>query len=360
MSFTSLTPQGETNTSPTALLDAAATRLARKLEAALPQSGELGVTDALSALQVLVTSVRAILSGEDVASATTTLLRPTLHARLIEALRSEVITPPLRPEQAQPSLTVVRALQAAREALRGEGYHDLRDRLTQPDAFELLVEVAHDLRSPLTSILFLSEALRIGHSGGVNEVQRSQLGLIYSAALGLASVASDIVDLARNGKGLVETEPEAYSLGEVFRGVVDLVGPMADEKGVELRVKVPDLEQSYGHPAALGRIVLNLTTNALKFTEQGYVEIGVTRKSRSELEFYVRDTGRGISEERQRDLFQPFKKRSERNGHYFSGSGVGLTIANRLTRALGSELLLETAPDWGTRFFFVIEAPPIQ
>jgi signal transduction histidine kinase len=186
------------------------------------------------------------------------------------------------------------------------------------------------------------------------------LGLIYSAALGLASVASDIVDLARNGKGLVESEPEAYSLGEVFRGVVDLVGPMADEKRVELRVKVPDLDQAYGHPTALGRILLNLTTNALKFTDQGYVEIGVTRKSRNELEFYVRDTGRGISVEQQRELFQPFKKRSERNGHYFSGSGVGLTIANRLARSLGSELLLDTAPDWGTRFSFVVEAPPVQ
>jgi signal transduction histidine kinase len=325
MTSISHTSQGETSTSPTALLDAAATRLAWKIEAALPQTGKLAVADALSELQVLVRSVGAILSGEDVAGATTTLLRPTLHARLIEALRSEVVTPPVRPEQVQPSLAVVRALQAAQETLWGEGNHDLRERLTQPDAFEL-----------------------------------SQLGLIYSAALGLASVASDIVDLAQNGKGLVESEPEAYSLGEVFRGVVDLVGPMADEKQVELRVKVPDFEQAYGHPIALGRILLNLTTNALKFTDQGYVEIGVTRKSRSDIEFYVRDTGRGISAEQQRELFQPFKKRSERDGHYFSGSGVGLTIARRLTRSLGSELLLDTAPDWGTRFYFVVEAPPIQ
>ena len=323
----SLTPtSSQIAMSPSALLEAATERLALRIDAALPSSGELAATDARSELRALQASVESILSGEDVAKATTSLLRPTLHVRLIEALMSEVVAAPVKAEHAQATLNVVRALQATREALRGEGSHDLKERLTQPDAFELLVEVAHDLRSPLTSILFLSEALRVGHSGEVNEVQRSQLGLIYSAALGLASVASDIVDLARDGRGLVECEPEPYSLAEVFRGVVDLVGPMADEKRVELRVEVPDFERSYGHPTALGRILLNLTTNALKFTDHGYVEIGVVRRSRSELEFYVRDTGRGISEEQQKELFQPFKKRSEQSGHYFSGSGVGLTI----------------------------------
>jgi signal transduction histidine kinase len=81
-----------------------------------------------------------------------------------------------------------------------------------PDAFELLVEVAHDFRSPLTSILFLAEALRDGHSGPVTDVQRSQLGLVYSAAFGLASIASDIMDLAREEKDLTADEAEPFSL----------------------------------------------------------------------------------------------------------------------------------------------------
>jgi signal transduction histidine kinase len=110
----------------------------------------------------------------------------------------------------------------------------------------------------------------------------------------------------------------------------------------------------------LGRVLLNLTTNALKFTDEGYVEIGVQHRSRSLLEFYVRDTGRGISAERQSELFQPFKKRPSREGHFFSGSGVGLSIARRLVRSMGSDLVLETAPGWGTRFSFVIDVPQLH
>jgi signal transduction histidine kinase len=359
-----MSPTGRTHSAavvtPTGLLEEAAGRLTRRVETAFPPSGQLAAHDPLAELRTVVASVEGILRGGDPANAATALLHPSLHLRLLEALIGEAVTHATGANQAEASVALVRACQAAREALRGEGAQDLRDRLTQPDAFELLVEVAHDLRSPLTSILFLSEALRVGHSGEVNEIQRSQLGLIYSAALGLASVASDIVDFARDGKGLVDSEPEPYSIAEVFRGVVDLVGPMADEKRVDLRVVVQDLEQSHGHPSALGRILLNLTSNALKFTEHGYVELGVKRLSRDALEFYVRDTGRGITEEQQRELFQPFKKRSAKGGHYFSGSGVGLTIARRLTRALGSELQLESAPEWGSRFYFVLEPPSIQ
>jgi signal transduction histidine kinase len=359
-----MSPTGRTQsaaiTTPSELLEEVAGRLARRIETAFPPSGQVTPHDPLAELRMVVTSVEGILTGGDPTDATTALLHPSLHLRLLEALVGEAVSYGTTVDRAEAVVVLVRACQEAKEALRGEGAQDLRSRLTQPDAFELLVEVAHDLRSPLTSILFLSEALRVGHSGQVNEVQKSQLGLIYSAALGLASVASDIVDFARDGKGLVDGEPEPYSIAEVFRGVVDLVGPMADEKRVDLRVVVQDMEQSHGHPAALGRILLNLTSNALKFTEHGYVELGVRRIARDALEFYVRDTGRGITEEQQRELFQPFKKRSAKGGHYFSGSGVGLTIARRLARALGSELELESAPEWGSRFYFVLKDPPIQ
>ncbi|MEX0837112.1 MAG: HAMP domain-containing sensor histidine kinase, partial [Gemmatimonadota bacterium] len=144
---------------------------------------------------------------------------------------------------------------------------DLRSRMVGPDAFELLVEVAHDFRSPLTSILFLSETLRDGHSGEVNDLQRSQLGLMYSAAFGLANVATDVVDLARRGLDLVDEEPSPYGFAEVFRNVERMIRPMVEEKGLELRIEIPDRGQSEGHPHALGRVMLNLTTNAVKFTD---------------------------------------------------------------------------------------------
>jgi len=345
--------------SPATLLAEAAGRLSERLRT-LPASGTIAPETAVDETATLLSCVLAILDGAEVQSAATPLCRPALHTQLAHALRREVLALTSERDDPAPTLAVVRALEQTIEAVSGEDAEDLRTRLGNPDAFELLIEVAHDLRSPLTSILFLSETLRVGHSGAVNDVQRSQLGLMYSAALGLVSVSSDIVDLARGSRGLIDGEPEPYSVAEMFRGVEEMVRPMAEEKRIELRVVVSEHEQAHGHPVALGRVILNLTTNALKFTDEGFVEIGVQRRTRTQLEFYVRDTGRGISEDRQKELFQPFKKRIARDGHFFSGSGVGLSIARRLVRSMGSELHLETAPGWGTRFSFLLDTAPLH
>jgi len=241
-----------------------------------------------------------------------------------------------------------------------EDARDLKSYLKGPGAFELLVEVAHDFRSPLTSILFLAEALRDGHSGPVTEVQRSQLGLIYSAAFGLASIASDVMDLARKEQDLISSEPEPYAVGEVFRSVERMVRPLVEEKRLELRIAVPERWQALGHPHALSRVLLNLTTNALKFTDEGGVELGVRPLPHGRMEYYVQDTGRGISPEQRQTLFQPFKRRTGTHveGHYFSGSGIGLSIARRLLHAMGSELILDRSDENGTRFTFALSATP--
>ncbi len=339
-------------------LRAAGAQVARRLDPLLDGTGPWSKSEATEALEHLLECVARVLEGTRSGLEATELVGPSVHLRLIDGLVDAVIAGDVTSDP-QAALDVLRALRSVRCTLAGVSSEDLETRMSQPDAFELLVEVAHDLRSPLTSILFLSEALRAGHSGPVNELQRSQLGLIYSAALGLASVSSDIVDLARDARGLIEGDREPYALAEVFQGVEDLLRPMAEEKRIELRVSVEEYEKSYGYPLALGRVLLNLTSNALKFTDQGYVELGVQRRSR-QLEFFVRDTGRGISPERQDDLFQPFKKRADQQGQFFSGSGVGLNIARRLVRGMGSELEWETAPDVGTRFWFVLEEPTIQ
>lgn len=341
---------------PGELLDEATQCLVERIESVLPDSGELPKNAALDELLLVREAVEEILGGTLAPQACERLGRLRLDARLVQALRREVVS---EERSDDPSIVVqlVRVLDIVLDSILPTDPTDLRARLGEPDAFELLVEVAHDLRSPLTSILFLSETLRVGHSGEINEVQRSQLGLIYSAALGLASVSSDMVDLARGGRGLADADIEPYSVSEVFRGVERMASPMAEEKGVELRVEPPGYDRALGHPVALGRALLNLVTNSLKFTDQGYVEMGAVRSSRSTMEFYVRDTGRGISKEAQKALFQPFKKAEQRQGHFFSGSGLGLTIVRRLVRSMGSELRLETRPNWGTRFYFTLHAP---
>ena len=183
--------------------------------------------------------------------------------------------------------------------------------------------------------------------------------MVYSAALGLISVTSDLVELAKDEKNLVEaSDSKPFSVAEVVHGVAEMVRPMAEEKGIELRVQVPDLEQGHGHPMAISRILLNLATNGLKFTSEGYVEIGVTRRSQRFIDFHVRDTGRGIPAEQLEQLFQPFRKRARGDTHFFSGSGLGLSICQKIVRAMGSELDVESRADWGTRFQFTLDVSP--
>jgi len=314
-------------------------------------------------LRSLESDLAQIMAGSDPALMQDRVVSEPLVEPSIRALQRELIREGCEePECASAVLAALRALTSLEEALplattaRGEQPRDLEAEMTGADAFELLVEVAHDFRSPLTSILFLAEALRDGHSGPVTDVQRSQLGLIYSAAFGLASIASDVMDLARRERDLIQSEDEAFALTELFAHVERMVRPIVEEKGLELRVVVPERWQTRGHRHAISRVLLNLTTNALKFTDVGSVELGVLPKPHGRLEYYVQDTGRGITPEQRRRLFQPFKPRSGggRASKYFSGSGIGLSISRRLLHAMGSELSLDSSDERGSRFSFVL------
>lgn len=287
-----------------------------------------------------------------------------LIRRLIEALRLESLrlwadgdAGGSEPEEV---LEVLHALEELGRRTLPKHARDFASRLTDPDGFELLVEVAHDLRSPLTSISFLAETLRSGHSGEVNEVQRTQLGLIYSAAMGMTTVVSDVMELARRGADLTEEEPASFSVAEVFDEVRRLVQPIAEEKHIDLRFELPEHERVIGHAAAIHRVLLNLVTNALKFTEEGWVTVAARYVDRGVMEFSVRDTGRGIDEESQKKLFQPFRRGGDGRGSFFSGSGLGLSIARRLVMAMGSDLEFQSKEGWGTcfRFRVALEAVP--
>jgi signal transduction histidine kinase len=234
---------------------------------------------------------------------------------------------------------------------------DLAACLSGPHGLDLVVELAHDLRSPLTSILFLAESLQQGQGGPVTPEQSRQLGLVYSAALCLCATASDVLELARGGQRLVDRAPAPFSVAEVFASVRSMILPIAEEKRLDVRVVHPVPERRTGHERALSRVLLNLATNAVKFTDSGFVEIAALPVGARRLEFSVRDTGHGIDAARLRTLFQPVRRPPATQREHFSSSGLGLTICRKLVRAMGSELQIETRPQWGTRFYFEVDAP---
>jgi signal transduction histidine kinase len=232
----------------------------------------------------------------------------------------------------------------------------LGEGLTGPDALELFVEAAHDLRSPLSAILFLADTLHSGRSGEVNKTQHRQLGLIYSAALGLSGLLNDALDLAHGGRELADGEPVPLSLRELLESAADIARPMAEEKDLRIVLTAAEPDRRLGHPLALSRVLLNLTTNALKFTDRGSVAISCAATGATRIEFSVRDTGPGISPEALEHLYQPFRRACTRSDKRFSGTGLGLAITRKLVTAMESRLEVETG-NWGTRFYFELDLP---
>lgn len=287
-------------------------------------------------------------------------IHSSLGRRLLELLRGEIVE---RWNQFAVSdgqlLPLLVAMERVRVTIQPNWAQSFAQQLSGADGLALLMDVAHDLRSPLTSILVLAETLQRGQSGNVNEVQRRQLGLIYTAALGLSSVASDIIEFTQGGDQLVDQEPSPFSITAMLESVRDIVRPIAEEKHLTVRLLGPTNDERKGHPVALSRILLNLTTNALKFTDQGYVEIVAQEMTDNpgRIEFAVRDSGRGIPADKITTLFQPLRKEAGRRGQLFSQTGLGLTICRKLATAMKAELKVESRTGWGTRFYFEIDLP---
>ena len=248
-----------------------------------------GQEEANSHLVQLCTAIRQEASG--LAADTATIPRNALSRRWLSMIRTAFLqrSAALPVVDSGQLLQILNAMERIGQHLEAEWSQHFADRLSAPDGLELVVEVAHDLRSPLTSILFLAETLQRGRSGAVNPVQERQLGLIYSAAFGLSSVASDVIELARGGDRLVDLDPIPFSVTDILESVRDIVQPIAEEKNLTIRLTAPESDFRIGHPVALSRVLLNLTTNALKFTGEGFVELtAIQRAPRSSRVFRPR------------------------------------------------------------------------
>lgn len=337
------------------VISAAARRVVAALRAEGMGGDDLEIAAALvAAIALAADQGRLTYVSELVPQATT-----PLALRLVDLLRAEIVRglrqAPTRAPAAR-ILDVLGTLEQVRDTVQRRVAGQLGAHIGALAGLDLLVEIAHDLRSPLTSILFLSETLQAGQSGAVNDVQRRQLGLIYSAALGLSALVSDAVELLHGGDRLMEDAPAPFSVTQTLEAVRDMVRPMAEEKNLVVRTRPPSVDHRLGHPVAVSRVLLNLTCNALKFTEQGFVELAAHEREATGIEFSVRDTGSGIDPQALTRLYQPFRR--ERRSVRFSGTGLGLTICRRLVEAMGSTLQVETRPGWGTRFSFALDLPP--
>jgi len=229
-------------------------------------------------------------------------------------------------------------------------------RLTGADCADAVVAIAHDIRSPLGSILLLVDALRRAERATPNPIRERQLGLIYGAAFGLSTTVSNLIAAAR-GDGLVQGQPMPFSVRETMHAVSAIVQPMCEEKGIPLGIEFPENDARIGHQSAIQQSLLNLASNALRYTDAGSVAMGCSEVSEERVEFWVEDTGPGIPDEVLERLCYGFPPEGVKLR--FSSAGLGLAIVRTLVEAMGSSLQVDSGSE-GTRFSFFLSLPVLK
>jgi len=245
-------------------------------------------------------------------------------------------------------ITARRQAEADREARRAA-------ELSNHAKGEFLAHMSHEIRTPMNAILGMSY---LALQSGLSPQQHDYVQKIHDAAESLLGIINDILDFSKIEAGKLDMEAIPFDLEDVVAGVVNVVGMLAQEKGLDLRVVGPPPLPGalVGDPSRLRQVLLNLGSNAVKFTERGQVTFAIAIVEcdgpSARLRFEVRDSGMGMSSEVQRNLFQPFSQGDSSMSRRYGGTGLGLTICRDLVRMMGGDIDVESTPGAGSRFRF--------
>ena len=215
---------------------------------------------------------------------------------------------------------------------------------------DFLAVMSHELRTPLNAILGYASLLADGTMGPTTPAQAQSVDRIRKAARSLVSLIDEILSYARLGRGNETIEINDVELGKLIEDVVGMVEHVFDAKGLPLRYRRPATACVIRTDGAkVSHILLNLLTNAAKFTTSGSVTVAIERLP-TMVTIEVRDTGIGLSEADQARIFDAFTQADERRSRANEGAGLGLTIARRLARLLGGDLTVASVVGEGSAF----------
>ena len=220
---------------------------------------------------------------------------------------------------------------------------------------DFLANMSHEIRTPLNAVIGFTH---LALNTDLTARQRDYVDKIMTAARSLLRLISDVLDFSKIDAGKLTLEQMPFALDTVLAEVSDILAVQVSEKGLEMRFdtggEVPPT--LIGDSARLHQVLLNLLSNAVKFTERGMVSlsiaVGERRGDHVTLQFDVRDSGIGLSEEQQHRLFTPFDQADSSITRRYGGTGLGLAIARRLVGLMDGEIGVESVLGQGARFWF--------
>ncbi|MBI5823090.1 MAG: GAF domain-containing protein [Chloroflexi bacterium] len=224
---------------------------------------------------------------------------------------------------------------------------------------QFLANMSHELRTPLNSIIGFSRVILKGIDGPVTELQQQDLTAIYNSGQHLLGLINDILDLAKIEAGKMELAFDEVNISDVANSVLSTMSGLVKDRPIQIkRVIEPNLPTVRADAIRVRQVMINLLSNAAKFTEEGdiIVEVGLKpgAQGRNEIRISVVDTGPGISEQDQEKLFQPFSQVDDSPTRKTGGTGLGLSICQQLINMHGGRIWVESEVGKGSMFSFTL------
>ncbi len=217
-----------------------------------------------------------------------------------------------------------------------------------------LASMSHELRTPLNSIIGFTGVMLMGMAGEINGEQRIQLSMVKNSANHLLSLINDLLDISKIEAGKIALSLEEFGLDSVLSEVVESVSSRVSVKGLQFSMEVPGGIMLFSDRRRIKQILLNLVSNAVKYTDWGSVSITARVSGDNNLEIHVIDTGIGIKQEDMNKLFQPFQQVDLSLTKKKEGTGLGLYLTRKLADVLGADISAKSEYGKGSEFTCII------